>query len=478
MKLHEKRGVTEEMLNPKRAVLDWKEMEVAVKRLLPYILDEDSKLTFGILYDPDADGFFSGYCLEDFLKQCGIPAKHHMNHNKVHGLQEEAMEWVEKENIDILFIVDAGSGDEATLNLLAEQGKIVFVLDHHPYETTYLDSRVTRVNVSDYPDYPKISGCGVTYRFIELLEKTCQFGIVTDKYEKFVGITILSDICDMTDAENRYYVKQAYDNYNSENFFRQFPFYGSYQSLYSYKLIPYINGLIRCNRIEDVLDLAANLDNFRVIRKVKDDIENVRKEQQERQEIVKSTSKKYVKKGVTVLFRNPDDNASFNGLVANSLLSEYKRGALVMIYHKDTKMFKGSFRGYDFTNELLTEWGFECHGHDKACGVSISKEGLTKFLKEFDHTPVESKDYDFKVKSDTLTTKDWTEIAWFNEYAGMNLPKIAVLIDERPAHKAPYTRKTVWIYNNNLNITDFGVSNEDFIVEPVINSNGYQLIRR
>ena len=475
--IYEKRGVTEESLIPVRAELDWKEMEEAAKQFLPYLADDASELTFGVLYDPDVDGVFSGYIAEDFFKQLNIKVKNFMNHNKVHGLQIEALDWVKREGIDVLFVVDAGSGDEENLNLLASMGKKVFVLDHHPYETNYLDPRVTRVNVADHEDYPAISGCGVVYHFLEQLEKQYHFGINTKKYEKFVGITILSDICDMSVAENRYYVKQAYEGYNSEAFFRKFPFYGSYQSFYSYKMIPYINGLIRCNHIDRVLKLASNLDKERVIRDIPYDLEKVRTEQRNNVAKVLDSGKLYLRKGVTIHIRNPDGNESFNGLVANNLLGEHKRGALVLIYNKLTNMFKGSFRGFDFTNEVLTEWGFECHGHDKACGVSISKEGLNKFIKEFNHTPIETTNFDFKVKSDELTDKDWTDIAWFNEYAGANLPKVSILLEDAPIDHTDFPKKKVWIYDK-LTVTDFGTVGDVIIVEPVIDTKGFQLLRR
>lgn len=50
--IYEKRGVTEESLIPVRAELDWKELEEAAKQFLPYLADDASELTFGVLYDP------------------------------------------------------------------------------------------------------------------------------------------------------------------------------------------------------------------------------------------------------------------------------------------------------------------------------------------------------------------------------------------------------------------------------------------
>ena len=102
---------------------------------------------------------------------------------------------------------------------------------------------------------------------------------------------------------------------------------------------------------------------------------------------------------------------------------------------------------------------------------------LFKFIKEFNHTPIETTNFDFKVKSDELTDKDWTDIAWFNEYAGANLPKVSILLEDAPIDHTDFPKKKVWIYDN-LTVTDFGTVGDVIIVEPVIDTKGFQLLRR
>ncbi|MFV1457738.1 hypothetical protein, partial [Bacillus mycoides] len=122
-----------------------------------------------------------------------------------------------------MFVVDAGSGDTKALNFLAEKwGVKVVVLDHHPYKrkTPLVKDGVWVINPIDHEHLPHLSGCGVVYRFIEQLGK--QFKVMTEMYEKYVGITVLSDICDMRDAENRYYVRRAYAEYRANYMFNQF----------------------------------------------------------------------------------------------------------------------------------------------------------------------------------------------------------------------------------------------------------------
>src|SRR5699024_9007938 len=128
---------------------------------------------------------------------------------------------------DWLFVVDAGSGDSEYINKLTESGIKVVVLDHHPYEKNKeINNKMSWIlNVVDKPNLPKLSGCGVVYRFVEKLGKL--FEDLTGQYEKYVGITVLSDMCDMSEPENRYYVKRSYEEYRGNSFLQQFKFYGS-----------------------------------------------------------------------------------------------------------------------------------------------------------------------------------------------------------------------------------------------------------
>lgn len=475
-RIYEVRGVTVESLTPRKTEYQWGEMEALTQRIKYTLLDESQRI--GVLYDPDVDGLMSGFILQDFLKRLNINVYRHMNQNKIHGLKDEAMDWVRREQLTTLFIVDAGSGDADTINELIQEGVQVIVLDHHDYEEQPILEGGVIINAVNHEPLRDTSGCGVVYRFLEYLGR--EYNLDTDIYEKYVGITILSDICSMRSADNRYFVEKAYEAVGTGYLFKAFDFYGSFSSFFSYKLIPFFNAMIRCNYIEGVLGLTDYFEKRGLQTRIAE-YTFVREEQKERVEKLKEVGEFIELDGLVFLIRPPQEQnyKVFNGLVANQLIQAYEKGAIVAEYNPEANTLEGSFRGYGYGKDVLEQWGITCQGHDEACGVSIPMERMEDILLNFSQEITRKVTVDIITTSNGLTEEEWMDLAWFNELYGKDLPLVLVQFEDDPVRVVKYMKKKD-LYYRGVKVIDFGrdITEGKNIVQPLLNQNSYQLIRR
>ena len=475
-RIYESRGVTVESLTPQKVDYQWDEMAELVNVIKYQLLDETQRI--GVLYDPDVDGLMSGYILQDFLTRLNINSYRHMNQNKIHGLKDEAMEWVRREQLTTLFIVDAGSGDADNINELIREGVKVIVLDHHDYEQQPILDGGYIINAVNHLPVKETSGCGVVYRFLEYLGQ--EYDIETNKYEKYVGITILSDICSMRNADNRYFVEKAYEAVGTGHLFKAFDFYGSFSSYFSYKLIPFFNAMIRCNYIDGVLSLTDYFEKRGLQTRIAE-YQFVRDEQKERVEKLKEVGEFIELDGLVFLIRPPQEQnyKVFNGLVANQLIQQYEMGAIVAEYNPLTNTLEGSFRGYGYGKDVLEQWGITCQGHDEACGVSIPMDRMEDILLNFSQEITRKIKVDFITTSNGLTEEEWMDLAWFNELYGKDLPLVLVQFEDEPVRVVKYMKKKDMFFRG-VKVVDFGrdITEGKNIVQPLLNQSSYQLIRR
>ena len=479
------RGI-EHPLKLEKAEWDWNWMNTVGEDLVFQVALTEPYI--GVLYDPDVDGLFSGYVIEDYLTRLGAgnKIKHHMSKGKVHGMGDEAIRWVVEEDIKLLIVVDAGSGHADIIqDLIDDEGNALeraYILDHHDYIPSERNNQdVYVVNVSDRPDLPPVSGCGVVFRTIEATQEIT--GLDTSIYEKFVGITILSDVCRMDVNENRYYVSKSYEAIiGGQTPFDAFPYYGSSASLISYNLVPLLNAMIRTNRIEGVFRFLNRMQKGRLKSFVIQE-KSAKVEQKERVNEIKNIGEIFKLEGITVSLR-PHQEANyqpFNGLYANELMGENRSGALVMELSEDKKMMSGSFRGWQFGKEVLEEWGFECHGHNKACGATISTEDFKYFLENFSYQGELELDYVAKIRINQLTEDDWLWFSHFNEYAGNGCEAIRFAVIDEPDTCNTLTKRTIWHFANGLEVVDFStqlIGKEGLVVEPTEKYDEFTLLRK
>lgn len=467
----ENRNIREESLYiHKEERLDWKELQDVAKRIAMKLFFKKEFKNIGILYDPDVDGLYSGYTIENYLVRAKIDREkihRFMNPNKVHGFSDDLVNFVNENDIDLLFVVDAGSSDMLKFAMAMPNTEVI-ILDHHEYEIPVMPEshQVTKLNVHDYPHLPALSGCGVVYRFVEELNRFMELHI--KMYEIFVGMTVLSDSCDMDVPENRYYVSQAYANNDFNAFlstFKESSFYGSNISLFSFKIIPYLNALIRMGYHEDAMKIVNNMENSSLRSYIGQNFTKVKGEQEEAIQYIRDSSQITVGDGVAILLRRPSTEIkTLNGLVASKIMSELKRSTLVLVLsEQDGKnVWKGSFRGLNYGNKVLKKFGLDCRGHDKACGVTATPDQLRNFLENLDFIPDTISEYDLEMSLHELNKPENAQaFSEFNEYASGNIKPISIKVTDTftPTTARKFARGTSGkffiISLGNFEITDF-----------------------
>lgn len=468
--------------------LDWEKLDRYATDFVRDIEDVDNVL---VLYDVDVDGLFSGYFMENYLRTLGKNVIQDMNENKEHGLSDiqRVLNKIRENNVGLVVIPDAGTNDTEQLNMIKDLGVKTYVLDHHEIEVDLVEDEYIKIlNVSEDSRLPKISGAGVTYRFIEKLNEV--FNKPIEQYENLVGITVLSDVCDMTEPENRYYVQRLYETCESVPFFKCFDFYGSYSSLISFKVVPFLNALIRTGKTDLAMKIVNNMWKERVLRSiVKPHIYSVKEEQKNMVDELLTQGKVLKLDGLTVHIRKGLENREVNGLLANKLLGKYNQSCMVVGINPDDMSVKGSFRGLNVDYDILKRYGFECMGHPNACGISIDKEGFFNFKENFEVRQSELRDKTLKSIDVTCLVDDikgsnieLRRIALFNEYTGNNVIPIRIKLNDFRFVTVEEINKPNFseFYIEGVRVVDFNnIESDNMVVEPVydVTRGGYQLIR-
>lgn len=468
--------------------LEWEKLDRYATDFVRDIEDVDNVL---VLYDVDVDGLFSGYFMENYLRTLGKNVVQDMNENKEHGLSDiqRVLNKIRENNVGLVVIPDAGTNDTEQLNMIKDLGVKTYVLDHHEIEVDLVEDEYIKIlNVSEDSRLPKISGAGVTYRFIEKLNEV--FNKPIEQYENLVGITVLSDVCDMTEPENRYYVQRLYETCESVPFFKCFDFYGSYSSLISFKVVPFLNALIRTGKTDLAMKIVNNMWKERVLRSiVKPHIYSVKEEQKNMVDELLTQGKVLKLDGLTVHIRKGLENREVNGLLANKLLGKYNQSCMVVGINPDDMSVKGSFRGLNVDYDILKRYGFECMGHPNACGISIDKEGFFNFKENFEVRQSEIRDKTLKSIDVTCLVDDikgsnieLRRIALFNEYTGNNVIPIRIKLNDFRFVTVEEINKPNFseFYIEGVRVVDFNnIESDNMVVEPVydVTRGGYQLIR-
>lgn len=488
-----KRNIKREDLNFDREEnLNFPELDEAVNDTIQelYLNENMEGKNVGVFYDVDVDGLYSGHIMEDFLNRFEkFNVLRHMNTGKEHGITDQTIKWVEENDIKFLFVVDAGSTNEKEIKYLVDKGTKVIILDHHPYEPFELPKGAWLVNISKYKDLPPISGCGVTYRYIEKIAKF--FNLSVKDYEVFVGITTISDMVAVNNSENRYYIKRAFEGRQATLFLRKFKFWGSALTFYGWQVVPYLNALIRVGFEKRALDVVNNMNRVAKMQRIDKDVIRIKDLQKEMTEDLYQNSEIKENEHVVLCLRKGKDSyKTLNGLVGNKLVSEKGKSALVLYYDYDDKKWKGSFRGKQFTNKDLNEWGFKTQGHPQACGVVVEHSVLLNFFKKAKFAKYEKPKADIYVDESEITDDDFLEIAKLNEYTGVGFPPIKIgfkkglksvqaVDDSNKKRRILILDKfeVIDFSEDELNIDLNETEHKELVVTPTLSLNGYQLIK-
>lgn len=347
-----------------------------------------------IVSDYDCDGVTSLTIMVRLFEHLGLKVNYYIPSRikEGYGISERIVEMAHTHHFDTILTLDNGIVAFDALNLAAQYGIEVNIVDHHEFK------ELPKVNAVLHPDllddyYEGLCTGGLTY----LISK--QF--YEDDYSAILAmVATLADVCKVYKA-NRMILKNGLNRLN--NYIgKPLPIHYLLKKQKSYtftdisfQLVPKINAISRMDHLANINMLAMfmldtehkNLETVEQIDKINDVRKRLSKDlaDQVTNQVDESTD-------IIVVY---DDSLveGLCGLIATNLVRRYNKPCIVLT-DGENDLIKGSGRsvdGFDLfgslnsIKDIFTSFG----GHQKAVGCSLKKEDYPRFKELISSMKVE-----------------------------------------------------------------------------------------
>lgn len=403
-------------LNPDSSCLDdvksYPNMEKAANLLCKAIINERK---VGLLVDVDCDGMCSATIIRTFLNTYyDIDPIIYIRQGKAHGLRasasEDIVEQIKADSIWLMIIPDAGTNDVNECKELLEHRCNTLILDHHKIEVEnpwavvinhhlldkwrglvtgqiYCSQNVAEPCENLNPLNTALSGTGVTAKFIEYYCK--KYSLPIPYTDDLVAMSIISDSCDLTALENRYYVHNGLHNVQNPLIQAMLPSaikrYGLTPTGYSWAMIPLINAVCRKEETNEKHELFDAFSGH-------GDIESTLKMCRSAHRLQTETVKQAVEDVEPTLDLDHKviigfcDSGLANqiGLIANKFQGKYNKPTILLRQASPTT-WSGSLRSPVDLTDVVNESGLaKAMGHNQAAGVLVRKSNLNRLIAYLD----------------------------------------------------------------------------------------------
>lgn len=377
------------------------DMEKSVSRILKAIKNKEHIVIYS---DYDCDGIPGGVIIHDFFKKIKyenfsnyIPCRH----EEGYGLNPSAIKKVAKDDAKLLITVDCGITDVKPVELANSLGIDVIITDHH-LQNGKLPKAYAIVNPklknNKYP-YEFLCGAGVAFKLVQALIIKGDFKIINGWNKWLLDMAGLSTIADMVPltGENRvlahYGLKVLRKSRRPglQQLCKKIKVNQKHitEGDIGFMIAPRINAASRMDHPMEAFKLLTTED----ITEAGVLSDYLQKLNNERKGIVASMVKEAKKKinnfdkeKEVIVLGNPDWVPALLGLVANSVVEEFKKPVFLW-GRKGGKTIKGSCRSDESVNvvELMAstkELFIDAGGHAFAGGFSVIPEKIHVFEKE------------------------------------------------------------------------------------------------
>ena len=187
----------------------YKNMDVAVL-LLKQHLTKMSRIA--VLCDEDDDGLCSCVIIADMLKR--LNAEYRIFFHtvaKAHGIRADSSDKVLDDILEYapsLLIIPDASADRESCQTLREHDCDVLILDHHLYDFSNNPYAVIVNCLQQSDTNQSASGALVASKFVNAV-----LGNKKDEYADLVAMSLIGDVMDLRDLENRAYINQWQRDY-------------------------------------------------------------------------------------------------------------------------------------------------------------------------------------------------------------------------------------------------------------------------
>lgn len=391
-------GLAEQFLNPnyeehRHDPMLLTDMDRAVSRILRAVQEDEHVVIYS---DYDCDGIPGGVLLHDLFEAIGfknfenyIPHRHHEGY----GFNADSVPQFKERNTKLIITVDCGIVDHEATEKANELGIDVIITDHHePSETLPPAYAVVNPKRDDAYPFKGLCGTGVAFKLAEaVIRKGVEENLFsfTPGQEKWwldvVGIATIADMVPLTD-ENRVlahyglHVLRKSRRPGIQHLIRQAG--GSQRHLteddIGFTIGPRINAASRMDTPEDAFHMLRTRDEGEAGERVR----HLEKLNNERKGVVASMTKEAKKRLLAhdtlpnvIVIGNPEWRPSLVGLVANSLVEEFKRPAF--LWGRDGRnIIKGSCRSDGQVStlrimEAARDAFLDFGGHHESGGFSV-----------------------------------------------------------------------------------------------------------
>ncbi len=385
------------------------EMENSVKLLIYHIKNKNKITIYG---DYDADGVSSSVLLLDVLRTLNVCVDFYIP-NRVaegYGLNKPALKKIIKKGTNLIITVDTGIRNKEEVEFIKKKGVDIIITDHHQgpqSKDDYPDCLIINPALEEekYP-FKKLAGVGVALKFMQALidKSTLKLDIKKRLVEMLFDLAVLGTVADCVTlkGENRLIVKKGLEALRKTKRlgFVDLMKVAQIKNIdlletwnIGFQIAPRINAAGRMNHANTAFALLSSKNKKETIKLAEELNYNNQMRQKSTEFIFKNVEEQLRKKTKEALlsavyeYRAGEEEKPWNegiiGLVAGKVTEKYYRPCLIITKTKNG--YKGSGRSILEFNiikalEQSKDYLLKFGGHPMACGFSLKKENLDKFL--------------------------------------------------------------------------------------------------
>lgn len=376
-----------------------KDMEVAVERILKAINNKEKVIIYG---DYDVDGITSITVLKSFLQERGLEVSQYIPNrlDEGYGLNIPAVEKISKEGYQLMITVDCGISAIEEIKHANELELEVIVTDHHeagnelPKALAVIDNKRKD---SNYP-FRELAGVGVVFKLIQALG--IKLGLKEEEYLKYLDIVCIGTISDIVPLvdENRVIAKlglmliRQTKNIGLKSIINSSGYSKIDSNTISFGVAPRINACGRMGKAEEALKLflSKNINEVNTLTKELNEYNRLRQETEKEifENAIKQIEKEHIDENKTIIVGGENWHHGVIGIVSSKITDMYFKPSILLSF-EDDNIGKGSGRsipGFDLHEALMkcSDTIEKFGGHSMAVGVTIKKDKLEEFKREFE----------------------------------------------------------------------------------------------
>lgn len=382
------------------------DMDIAVNRIIKAIENKENITIYG---DYDVDGITSITVLKSFLNDIGVETNTYIPNRLIegYGLNKEAIDKISKKGCNLMITVDCGISAIEEIEYANSLGIETIITDHHeagneiPKAIAVIDNKRKD---SKYP-FRELAGVGVVFKLIQAIGITLK--LKEESYLKYLDIVCIGTISDIVPLvdENRVIAKLGLllvaqtKNIGLRSIINSSGYNKIDSNTISFGVAPRINACGRMGKAEEALELFLSKDKNEVNELTNKLNEHNRKRQETEKTIfenaVEKIKEEHLDENKAIIVGGENWHHGVIGIVSSKITEMYFKPSILLSFEEDG-IGKGSGRsipGFDLHEALMkcSDTIEKFGGHSMAVGITVKKDNLEKFKKEFEQIATQSK---------------------------------------------------------------------------------------